>query len=168
VSELTGLQFESESESQNYFTTGGLPPISSSWPQTLWDSQPELFFFQLNTCGHSPFVTSSLTRGWVCHLQLLLALVSAFILISESRSTHDHIILSQIRDSHNLVPRSPYLCISPRNRLTQLYSRVLGSHSVAFYNSQGYGGGNSNPPPHPWGPVCYALALNSRRTEYKT
>jgi hypothetical protein len=29
-------------------------------------------FFQLNTCSHSPYVTSSLTRGWVCHLQLLI------------------------------------------------------------------------------------------------
>jgi hypothetical protein len=26
-------------------------------------------FFQLNTCGHSPYVTFSLTRGWVCRLQ---------------------------------------------------------------------------------------------------
>jgi hypothetical protein len=29
-------------------------------------------FFQLNTCVYSPYVTSSLTRGWVCRLQLLL------------------------------------------------------------------------------------------------
>jgi hypothetical protein len=32
-----------------------------------------------NTCSHSPHVTSSLMRGWVCHLQLLLALSSAVI-----------------------------------------------------------------------------------------
>jgi hypothetical protein len=25
-------------------------------------------FFQLNPCGHSPYVTSSLTRKWVCLL----------------------------------------------------------------------------------------------------
>jgi hypothetical protein len=31
-----------------------------------------MFFFQLDTCGHSPYVTSSLTRGWVCRLQLQL------------------------------------------------------------------------------------------------
>jgi hypothetical protein len=24
-------------------------------------------FYQLNTCGPSPYITSSLTRGWVCH-----------------------------------------------------------------------------------------------------
>jgi hypothetical protein len=93
---------------QSYFTTGGLPPISSSWCQAPWDSQPE-FFFQLNTCGCSPYVTSSLTRGWICHLQLLLDLASSFILRSKSCRTHDHVLLSQIRDSSNLGPRSPYL-----------------------------------------------------------
>jgi hypothetical protein len=31
------------------------------------------FILQLNTCGYSPYVTSSLTRGWVYHLQLLLS-----------------------------------------------------------------------------------------------
>jgi hypothetical protein len=52
----------------------------------------------LNTCGHNPCIISSLRRGWVCHLQLLLTLVIAFILGSESRGTRDHVLLSQIRD----------------------------------------------------------------------
>jgi hypothetical protein len=42
-------------------------------------------------------VAGLLTRGRVCRLQLLLALVSAVILGSESRGTRDHILLSQIR-----------------------------------------------------------------------
>jgi hypothetical protein len=67
------------------------------------------YFFQLNTCRHSPYVTSSLTSGWVCRSQLQLVLASAFILRSESRRTHDHILLSYIRDFLNLEPRSPYL-----------------------------------------------------------
>jgi hypothetical protein len=57
------------------------------------------FIFQLNTCGCSPYVTFSMTRGCVCPLQLLLGLASAVILRSESRGTHDSILLSQIRDS---------------------------------------------------------------------
>jgi hypothetical protein len=57
-----------------------------------------IFFFQLSTCGYSPYVTSSLTKGWVCCLQLLLALSSAVILRSESHGTHDHILQSQIQD----------------------------------------------------------------------
>jgi hypothetical protein len=61
------------SQSQSYFASGGLPQISPSWRRAPWDSRPG-FFPQLNTCDHSPYITSSLTRGWVCHLQLLLAL----------------------------------------------------------------------------------------------
>jgi hypothetical protein len=88
--------------------TDGLPPISSSWRQAPWDSRPAIFF-QLNICGYSPHVTSSLTRGWVCHLQFLLILASAVILRSESRRNHDHILLSQIETPPTWRVRSPYL-----------------------------------------------------------
>jgi hypothetical protein len=57
-----------------------------------------IFFSQLNTCGHIPYITSSLMREWVCHLQLLPAFANAFILGFESRGTHDHILMFQIRD----------------------------------------------------------------------
>jgi hypothetical protein len=92
-----------------YFTTGGLPPIRSSWRQPPWESRPLIFDFQLNTCGHSPYVT----------LKMLRALASIVILRSESRGTHDHILLSQIRDSLNLDGQVP-LFISPRKRVAQL------------------------------------------------
>jgi hypothetical protein len=104
---------------QSYFTTDGWQPISSSWRQAPWDPRP-VFFFQPNTCGHSPFVTSTLTRG--CRLQLLLVFASAVILRSESHGTHDHILLSQIRDSPNLEGQV-HVFISPRNRVAQLYPR---------------------------------------------
>jgi hypothetical protein len=81
-----------------------------------------------------------LTRGWVCRLQLLLALASAVILRSESRGTHDHILLSQIRDSPNLQGQAPVF-ISPRNKVAQLYPQAPDSLFVASYDSQGYGGG---------------------------
>jgi hypothetical protein len=61
-----------------------------------------ILIFQLNTSGYSPYVTSCLTRGWVCSLQLLLILAYAIIFRSESRGTRDHILLSQIRDSLKL------------------------------------------------------------------
>jgi hypothetical protein len=32
-----------------------------------WDPRPDIFF-QVNSCGNSPYVTSSLTRRWVCLL----------------------------------------------------------------------------------------------------
>jgi hypothetical protein len=58
----------------------------------------------------------TLMRGWVSRLQLLLALASVVILRSESRGTHDHVLLSRIRDSSNLEGQVP-LFISPRNRV---------------------------------------------------
>jgi hypothetical protein len=78
-------------------------------------------FFQLNTCGYSPYVTTSLTRGWVCRLQLLLVLATVIILKSESRETHDHILLSQIRDSPSLEGQVTVF-ISSRNRVARLYT----------------------------------------------
>jgi hypothetical protein len=98
------------------------------------------FFLQLNTCGYNPYVTSSLTRGWVCRLQLLLILASAVILTSESCWTHDHILLSQIRDSPNLEGQVPVF-ISPQEQGDPVIPPGTGFTFVAFYESQGYGGG---------------------------
>jgi hypothetical protein len=98
--------FESESEllydwrftaSQFVLATSPLRPKS------------RIFIFQLNICGYSPYVTSSLTKGWVCRLQFLLVLASAFILRSETRGSHDHILLTQIRDFQTWRARSQYL-----------------------------------------------------------
>jgi hypothetical protein len=86
------------------------------------------FFFQLNTYGYIPYVTFSLTRGWVYRLQLLLVLASAVIILrSESRGTHDHILLSQIRDSPNLEGQVSVF-LSPRKKVTRLTPR----HWVPF------------------------------------
>jgi hypothetical protein len=103
------------------------------------------FIFQLDICGYSPYVTSSLMIGWVCSLQLLLSLASA--VRSDSRGTRDHILLPQIRDSPNLEGQIP-LFISSRKRVAQLYPQALGSLFIASYDSQGYGGGLRPPPPH--------------------
>jgi hypothetical protein len=78
-----------------------------------------IFVFKLNICSYSSYVTSSLTRGWVCRLKLLMAFASALILGSEPRGTHDPILLSQIRDSHNLEGQVPVF-LSPRNRVGRL------------------------------------------------
>jgi hypothetical protein len=94
----------------------------------------------MNPCGHSPYVTSSLTKGWIFRLQLLLALASAVILKSDLHGTFDHILLSQIRGSPNLEGQAP-IFISPRNRVAQLYPQALGSLSIVFYDSQDYVGG---------------------------
>jgi hypothetical protein len=101
------LYLSEESQSQSYFASGGLPPIGSLGAKAL--EPHDQYFFQLNTCGYSPYVTSSLTRGWVCRLQFMLVLASSVILGSKSRGPHDHILLSQIRDSPAWKTRSPCL-----------------------------------------------------------
>jgi hypothetical protein len=69
----------------------------------------------------------------------MLAFASAVILGPESRGTHDHILLSHIRDSPNLEGQGPVF-ISPRNRVAQLCPQALAYFFVASYDSQGYGG----------------------------
>jgi hypothetical protein len=93
------------------------------------ETQDQYFFFQQNTCGCSPYVTSSLTRGRVYRLRLLLVLASAVILRSESRGTHYHILLYEIRDSPNLEGQVPVF-ISPRNRVARLYPQALGTDQL--------------------------------------
>jgi hypothetical protein len=70
------------------------------------------FFFALEFCYLKVcyFVTSSLTRGRVCSLLLLLGLASAVPLGSASRGTQDHILLSQFFETpQTWRTRSPYL-----------------------------------------------------------
>jgi hypothetical protein len=75
-----------------------------------------------------------MTRGRVCRLHLLLVLASAVILRSQLRGSHDHILLSQIRDSPNMEDQVPVF-ISLRNRVAQLYPQALSSLFVASYDS---------------------------------
>jgi hypothetical protein len=113
------------------------------------------FIFQLNTCGYSPYVTSSLAKVWVFRLQLLLNLASAVVLGFESRGTHDHILLSQTGDSPQPGGPGPRIYISqnPRNKVAQLYLQALGSLFVASYDSQGYSGGI-------WTSCCWSSLYN--------
>jgi hypothetical protein len=91
--------------------------------------------FRVCCCG-----ASSLTRGRVCRSRQLPVLARAVILGSESRGTHDHILLSQIRDSPNMEGQVPVF-VSSRNTVVQLYPQALGSLFVASYDSQDYSGG---------------------------
>jgi hypothetical protein len=100
----------------------------------------------------------SVTKEWVCRLQLLLALASTVILRSESRGTYDHILLSQVRDTPNLEGQVPVF-ISLRNMVAQLYPQELGPLFIAFYDSQAYGGGIR---------ICLHTGPSATRTEQKT
>jgi hypothetical protein len=67
---LNSLTNEWIVQSQSYFTTGGARPL---------ETHDQRFFFQLNSCGNSPYITSSLTRRWVCLLWICLAFRKMYI-----------------------------------------------------------------------------------------
>jgi hypothetical protein len=119
--------------------TGGLLPVSSPWWQGPWVSRPAIFF-QLNTCFHSPYVTSSLMRGWVCCLQLLLALASAVIFRSESRGLMTTFCCLKFETPQTWRIRFPYL-YPPGTGWPSYTPQALGSLFITSYNSQGYNGG---------------------------
>jgi hypothetical protein len=83
-------------------------------------------FFQLHTCGYSPYVTSY-NCCWPSSAQSF-----------SGPSPAGLILLSQIRDSTNLEVQVS-IFISTKNRVAQLYPQALGSPFVASYDSQGYG-----------------------------
>jgi hypothetical protein len=95
-------------------------------PSTHLGPETRLFLLS-DSCGvFFLYGAPSLTRGRICRLQLLLAFVSVVGLGSEPHGSHNHILLSQIRDFPNLEGHVTVF-ISPRNRVAQLYSEALGS-----------------------------------------
>jgi hypothetical protein len=132
---MTGPQQSSNSltcqPTTHHFTQQNWTPSHINRQSVRLDTKP------LETHNQQFFLSD---ERMVCHLQLLLVLTSTVILKSEFHGTHDHILLSQIRNSPNQEEQAPVF-ISPRNRVTQFYPQALGSLFVAFYDLQDYGGG---------------------------
>jgi hypothetical protein len=84
------------SQSQSHITTDSQPALLGvmhpSGTRDQFFFLLEIFFRQLRVCY---FVAPSLTRGRVRNLLLLLVFASVVPLGSESRGTHDSILLSQ-------------------------------------------------------------------------
>jgi hypothetical protein len=82
-------------KSQIYFTTGGLPPISSSWQQSPWDSRPVILF-----------------SNWI----LALIVLMKYILFNERMSLSFTVAGGPRQRSHSQVrvPRDswPYFTVS--------------------------------------------------------
>jgi hypothetical protein len=99
------------------------------------ETHDQQFFLQLNSCGYSPYVTSYLTKGRICSLQLLLAFASAVILRSF------YCLCFETSPTWRLV----LVFISLRNRVARLHTQAPSSIFVGSYDSQGYGGGIRTP-----------------------
>jgi hypothetical protein len=93
--------------SQSYVTTDG-QLASLSWCQAPSRAQNQIFVTvrQLWVCWCG---APSLTRGWVCHLQLLMVLASTVILRSESHRTQDYVYCFRFETPPTWGARSPYL-----------------------------------------------------------
>jgi hypothetical protein len=118
---------------------------SHSWRQHVL-RLTTINFFQLNTCGYSPYVTSSLRRWWVYRSQLLLAVASAVIPTSGSHRSHDHILLSQIRDSPTWRVKSRIYI--PQEQGCQFITPGIGFPFRRLLRLAGISWRNTNPPPY--------------------
>jgi hypothetical protein len=155
----TNSYSQSQNQSQSYFMTDGLPSISQSWRQAPWVPRPE-FLFSNWTLAVIALMLNPFSLEDGCRLQLLLLLASAVILRSDSRGTHDHILLSQIRDSPNLEDQVP-LFISPGTGWPTYTLRYW----IPFWWTY------SNPPPrglltHNAQSVPYAASARMHRKHY--
>jgi hypothetical protein len=96
------------------------PTASLSWCQaTVWDPWPIFIFYLLilfRQCRICYYGASSLMRGRVCNLQLLLGHARTVFLGLESPGIHCHTLFSKICDSFNLEGEIP-LFFSSRNTL---------------------------------------------------
>jgi hypothetical protein len=116
------------SPSQSHFTTGGLPPISSSWRQAPSDTRPVLYF-------HWTLADERMGLSYTCFWSS-----SAQSISGPNPAGLMTIFYSQTRDSSNLEGQIPVF-ISLGNRVAQLCLQTLSSLFVASHDSQGYGGG---------------------------
>jgi hypothetical protein len=87
-------EVNSESESESYVTTDSQSASLSSNKASIWGLRPDIY--ESLTITVLLLWASSLTRGRVCLLYILLALASVVVLGSESLWTRNHILLSQI------------------------------------------------------------------------
>jgi hypothetical protein len=112
------------------------------------------FLFQLNTWGYSPYVTYSLTKRWVCRLQLLLVLASVVILRFESCRTRFEIPPTwRARSPYLYPPGIQWSNYTPRNWIP--FRHLLRLAGLLWRES--------SPPPH--GGFSYN---NSARTAHIT
>jgi hypothetical protein len=81
------------------------------------------FIFQLNTYDYSPYVTSSLTTGWVCRLQLLLVGRNVFTEPLFRNGLHNPVVLLLCACMLRALP-SNGRCLQSHRLATCLYATI--------------------------------------------
>jgi hypothetical protein len=129
-----------ESESQIYFTTGGLPPISSSWRQAPWDPRLVTLFFQLNICGYSLYVTSLWREDGSVVYHCCWASPAQSFSGPSPAGLMTILYCLRFETPQTWRARFPYLYI-PGTGWSGYNPSVMGSLFVPSYDSQSYRGG---------------------------
>jgi hypothetical protein len=129
-------------ESQSYFRTGRLPPISLPWCQGPWDPWLEIFF-QLNSCGNSPYAISSLTKRWVCLLWICLAFSQVYISHMQHVTKHSSFCTthksSAITDfAEQIMPTLPILCYNGRLVTWTVVSLTTAKFKFLIFSLSGF------------------------------
>jgi hypothetical protein len=106
------------------------------------------FIFKLNTCGYSPYVTSSRMRGWGCRLQLLLVLASAITQVRVPRDSWPHFTISDSGLSQPVGP-GPRIYI-PQEQGSPFIPPGTGFICRRLLRLAGYGGGIRPRPHNKW------------------
>jgi hypothetical protein len=121
-----------------------LRPSASLSSSPIWGPRPDFCYCQ-TLAGLIMWMRSIWQEDGcvVCNWWLVLA--NAVILWSESRGTHDQILLSQIRVFTNLEGQAPVF-ISPRNKVARLYTGT-GFPFRRLLRLPGLRWRYSNPPP---------------------
>jgi hypothetical protein len=115
-----------QSQNQSYFTTGGLPPNSSSSCQAPRYSRPEIFF-QPNPCGYSPYITSSLIKSLVCLLWICLVFRQVYVSLNSCFHCPFYNTSARTNRKHSSSIVGPISSVG-----TYLFSKVLPTNGRVY------------------------------------
>jgi hypothetical protein len=110
-------------------------PTSSSWSQAPRDPLPENFYFQLNCCGDSPYVTPSLKRRWVCLSWICLASIFACVSVAVETRLLSRCLVMDVSFGSNIPTFRRHVTIHIYNTVitSYMYTHMLAHIYIHIY-----------------------------------